>query len=142
MGLLDGIEKLINEHGSAAILKERITLANDKYAILESENSVLRAENDALRLDNGKLKEQTRNLEEQLIKLTRNSPLSFNQKTGTWTDENASTHYCPKCKASNTLSPMKNDTHGWSCSVCSMYFNDPDRPRPRSSRRPGSAMSA
>lgn len=35
MGLLDGFEKLINEHGSAAILKERISLANDKYAALE-----------------------------------------------------------------------------------------------------------
>ncbi len=35
MGLLDGFEKLINEHGSASILKERIDLANDKYAALE-----------------------------------------------------------------------------------------------------------
>lgn len=35
MGLLDGLEKLINEHGSAAILKERIALANDQYAALE-----------------------------------------------------------------------------------------------------------
>ena len=35
MGLLDGFEKLINEHGSAVILKERIELANDKYSSLE-----------------------------------------------------------------------------------------------------------
>lgn len=35
MGLLDGFEKLINEHGSAVILKERIALANDKYDALE-----------------------------------------------------------------------------------------------------------
>lgn len=56
MGLLDGFEKLINEHGSAAILKERIELANDKYAALErkaaelaEENRRLRAENDDLR---------------------------------------------------------------------------------------------
>ena len=35
MGLLDGFEKLKNEHGSAAILKERIALANDKYAAQE-----------------------------------------------------------------------------------------------------------
>ena len=34
MGLLDGIEKIINEHGSAVILKERIALAEDKYAAL------------------------------------------------------------------------------------------------------------
>lgn len=36
MGFLDAIEKLINEHGSATILRERIALANDKYAQLES----------------------------------------------------------------------------------------------------------
>ena len=33
--LLDGIEKLINEHGSAVILHERIALAKDQYAALE-----------------------------------------------------------------------------------------------------------
>ena len=35
MGLLDSVEKLITEHGSAAILRERIALANDKHAALE-----------------------------------------------------------------------------------------------------------
>ena len=50
MGLLDGFEKLINEHGSAVILKERIALANDKYAILEKEASVLKSENERLKL--------------------------------------------------------------------------------------------
>jgi hypothetical protein len=35
MGMLDGIEKLINEHGSSAILKERIDFAKDQYAALE-----------------------------------------------------------------------------------------------------------
>ncbi|MBI3780281.1 MAG: hypothetical protein HY278_04370 [candidate division NC10 bacterium] len=73
MGLLDGLEKLINEHGSAVILKERIALANDKYAALEKKlsDSELRAkklesENDCLRLDLGKAEEKNRNLEEQL----------------------------------------------------------------------------
>lgn len=141
MGLLDGFERLINEHGSASILKERIALANDKYAILESENAVLRAENEALRLDNGKLQEQWRALNKQLSE-THNNPLKFDENTGTWVGDGSNTRYCAKCKASNTLSPMKNDTHGWSCSVCSMFFNDPDRPNPRSSRRTGSAMSA
>lgn len=41
MGLLDGLEKLINEHGSATILKERIALANDKYELLEQKNKIL-----------------------------------------------------------------------------------------------------
>lgn len=58
MGLLDGFEKLINEHGSAVILKERIALANDKYAALERKTSEcatakveLESENQALRLN-------------------------------------------------------------------------------------------
>jgi hypothetical protein len=69
MGLLDGLEKLINEHGSAAILKERIALANDKYAILENklEASALRvteleSENKTLRLNPGNAKAEIENL--------------------------------------------------------------------------------
>jgi len=69
MGLLDGIEKLINEHGSAAILKERIALANDKYAALEQKlaDSELRAknlesDNQALRSDLQEAKAEIQNL--------------------------------------------------------------------------------
>ena len=72
MGLLDGFEKLINEHGSATILKERIALANDKYLALEKELSAsklretesrtreddLAAENQSLKLDNEKLRQE------------------------------------------------------------------------------------
>lgn len=49
MGILDGFEKLINEHGSAAILKERIALANDKYSFLEEKNTLLKRENEAMK---------------------------------------------------------------------------------------------
>ena len=35
MTLFGNIEKLITEHGSAAVLRERITLAQEKYAALE-----------------------------------------------------------------------------------------------------------
>lgn len=38
MGLLDAIERLITEHGSAAILKERLELAAQKYAELERQH--------------------------------------------------------------------------------------------------------
>ena len=72
MGLLDGFEKLINEHGSATILKERIALANDKYAALEAENEILRSENKTLRLDNVKLNNQRGALENQLSKVHNN----------------------------------------------------------------------
>ena len=69
MGLLDGFEKLITEHGSAVILKERIALANDKYAALEQKlaDSELRAknlesDNQALRSDLQEAKVEIQNL--------------------------------------------------------------------------------
>lgn len=69
MGLLDGIERLINEHGSAVILKERIALANDKYAALEQKLAAselrtkeLESENQGLRVDLEKAKIEIQNL--------------------------------------------------------------------------------
>jgi molecular chaperone GrpE (heat shock protein) len=69
MGLLDSIEKLINEHGSAAILKERIDLANDKYSALEDKNSIfqqkvemLESENKTLQLNLEKAQIEIQNL--------------------------------------------------------------------------------
>lgn len=47
--LLDGLEKLISEHGSATILRERISLANDKYAALERKASDFEIENKTLK---------------------------------------------------------------------------------------------
>jgi len=44
MDIFGQIEKLINEHGSAVILKERLGLAADQYSILEKKNSDLEAE--------------------------------------------------------------------------------------------------
>jgi predicted nuclease with TOPRIM domain len=73
MGLFDGIEKLITEHGSAAILKERIALVKDQYSALEKQllDSQLRvkeleSENQCLEFNNSKLKEKIRGLESQL----------------------------------------------------------------------------
>lgn len=69
MGLLDGFEKLITEHGSAVILRERIALANDKYAVLEQKlaDSELRvknleSDNQALRSDIQEAKFEIQNL--------------------------------------------------------------------------------
>ncbi len=127
MGLLDGFERLINEHGSSAILKERISLAEDKYAALESENAVIRSENETLKLDNQQLREQVGYLEKQLIESTHGSHLTFDQKTGTWIDEATSLRYCAKCKTQNTFSPMRDYGHGWHCAACGSTYRDPSR---------------
>jgi hypothetical protein len=81
MGLLDGLEKLINEHGSAVILKERISLANDKYAMLEEKNSmlekkveILESENETFQLNLQQAKQKIRHLEEQLSEIHNSNP--------------------------------------------------------------------
>jgi FtsZ-binding cell division protein ZapB len=49
MGVSDLFEKLINEHGSAAILKERVVALKDLIIELEKENSSLKSENEVLK---------------------------------------------------------------------------------------------
>ena len=76
MGLFENIDKLINERGSANILRERLLLADDKYSAMEkknaefqSENAILKSniqklesENQRLRFDNEQLKTQIKTL--------------------------------------------------------------------------------
>lgn len=80
MGFLDSIEKMFTEHGSAAILKERIALLNDQHAVLErmatelaSENEKLKSENEKLKLPNIELQQQKRTLEQNLSQAASNS---------------------------------------------------------------------
>jgi len=49
MGVSDLFEKLINEHGSATILKERVVALKDQVIELEKENSSLKSENVVLK---------------------------------------------------------------------------------------------
>jgi hypothetical protein len=72
---LDDIEKVINEHGSSLILKERITLAQDQYSILERQKKDLdtnvvdlKAKNSALEANLEQAQIKIRNLEKQLAK--------------------------------------------------------------------------
>ena len=67
------IEKLITEHGSAAILRERIALANDKYATLErkvgnleSEAADLKRKVSELEAENKGLRVNKKELESEL----------------------------------------------------------------------------
>ena len=64
MGLLDEFEKLINEHGSAVILKERIALANDKYEALERKATEFENKNKQLVTENKQLAERVRAFEQ------------------------------------------------------------------------------
>ena len=50
------LEKLINEHGSAKILKERLGLKDDQIKLIQDEFSALKSENLDLKTDNENLK--------------------------------------------------------------------------------------
>ncbi|MGA2175169.1 MAG: hypothetical protein ABSH38_09330 [Verrucomicrobiota bacterium] len=48
MGLFDGIEKFITEHGSAAILVQQLSFAKEQFAALEKKVGELQTENGRL----------------------------------------------------------------------------------------------
>ena len=69
--MLKMFEKLINEHGSSVILKERLQLFSDKYMILEDKlesssqkNEALAAENQSLKTQLDQAKQEIKRLEE------------------------------------------------------------------------------
>ncbi|MCW8879403.1 MAG: hypothetical protein OQJ89_06770 [Kangiellaceae bacterium] len=62
--MLSIIEKLINEHGSSAILKERLELVDDKYRALEAKLANTEKENELLRKE---LEDLRRQVETQKI---------------------------------------------------------------------------
>ena len=84
MGFLDGLEKLINEHGSSTILKERLSLAKEQYSALKSENTILKTENrilktenQTLRLDHQQTVQKIRQLEKQISIIHNSNPEGY-----------------------------------------------------------------
>lgn len=73
MGFLDSIERLINEHGSATILRERIALANDKYAELERRADRLKAQNEVLQRQLDAARLEVRRLADELARLSKDA---------------------------------------------------------------------
>ena len=83
MGLFENIDKLINERGSANILRERLLLADDKYSAMEKKNAEFQSENAILKSNIQKLESENQRLRfdnEQLktqIKTLQKSPSSY-----------------------------------------------------------------
>lgn len=105
----------------------------EKLVGLENENATLKSENAALKILLEQCQEQRRALEKQITE-EHNNPLTFDEKTGTWIGSVDGLRYCANCKSKNTSSPLKNENHGWSCPSCDKYFDDPNRPRPKTNR--------
>jgi Na+/phosphate symporter len=64
--MIDMLEKLINEHGSSAILRERLELFSDKYSMLEEKNEHLTERNKELGIKLEQAEAQISKLKEQL----------------------------------------------------------------------------
>jgi hypothetical protein len=60
--LIKQLEKLINEHASAAVLRDHLALFKDQLLILEKENVKLASENSVLTTTNEKLVSENKNL--------------------------------------------------------------------------------
>lgn len=91
MGLLDGIEKLITEHGSAAILRQRIALAREQFGALQRQcaaleqqladlghqHAVLAAAHRALQAVHQQTQAQTGHLQQQLATVHSGNPSGY-----------------------------------------------------------------
>jgi len=64
--MLEMFQKLINEHGSSVILKERLELINDKYEALEEKLENSNDKNKLLQQENELLKKQITDTQSQL----------------------------------------------------------------------------
>ena len=129
--LLGELERLINERGSAAIMKERLSLANDQYTALErkladanaaekeahelAQTAELKAS--TIEADKLKLELEVQRLSEEVDKLKNAEPLRL--RYGIYWSADGTPH-CNKCKA-----PITN--FGWATffdgQVKAMYCN-------------------
>ena len=116
MELLNSIEKLINEHGSAAILRERLDLLRDQIEMLEKKAGQLEAENAALKNENLNLKNQVSALTKPQDFVEHKGALFKRKKAGGY----ESSAYCRKCKQ-----PMVSfmDIHSFNCKPCDVTVN-------------------
>ena len=64
--MLKMIEKLINEHGSSTILKERLQLFSDKYSALENKLEAAQQKNSALEAKNKSLESQLQQAQQEI----------------------------------------------------------------------------
>jgi predicted nuclease with TOPRIM domain len=74
ISMLDMLEKLINEHGSSAILRERLELFSDKYAMLEDKNSHLAERVSELELKLSKANEEITRLNNFIASVEKVEP--------------------------------------------------------------------
>jgi regulator of replication initiation timing len=117
------IERLITEHGSAAILKEHVTLLKAKLDMLKDEFSKLEKENSQLKQRVSELERQVAG-EAELNQFVEERGALFKRKVG---DGYHNAVYCPRCHKSTSPFPPGaefNCVCGWASS-----FTEDELPR-------------
>lgn len=119
----DSIEKLINERGSAAVLRERLELAAQQYAALERKVAELTKELETVKGHNEVLRNRlaTTSASEEYVR--SRGVLWFRTADGFDPEP-----YCPKCKIVMFDFPPRSRTQ-WNCSQCDMTapYSDPPK---------------
>ena len=129
-GLFDSFEKLINEHGSATILKERLLLVADQYAALEkalaaseAKAKEVIAQKEHLELENLQTKEEVQALKDRLAhfaslsEFTEEAGALFRRhKNGEWDY----TPYCPSCKTA-MVAPSRHELYRCGKKSCGQF---------------------
>jgi hypothetical protein len=108
MGLFESIEKLITEHGSAAIISQQLSFAKEQFVALERKVSELQLENGKLHaklerehLDHDKAQQELQRLQkEHEEEVVIHSFLEFRRGKRT---QNKWMPFCPKCHAPATI---------------------------------------
>src|SRR3989338_5231357 len=59
----------------------------------------------------------------------REPNLQFVEHIGIYVDRETQLHVCPLCLSQKKPSFLKNESHGFRCTVCGSYFRDPKRKR-------------
>lgn len=93
MVLVDLIEKLINEHGSSVILRERLILLKDQFVALENQILVFRNESISLKEKISLLESENQNLN------LENSTLK--KKIDNFHNLNPNNYSCDECGSNN-----------------------------------------
>lgn len=128
IGIFDGIEKLINEHGSAEILGQRLLLAKDQNTVQEKRISELVAQGEKAQTENAALRLQLQQSQDENRKLQTQINESHNTLTFKYSvfwDKDGNP-YCPNCQKPTLqikwASHLHGQVHGLKCSCTPKAF--------------------
>lgn len=137
MNPLDVVEKFINEHASAAVLRDHVALLKSQLSKLQTEVSVLKSENLDLQMKNKTLQAQVNHLQGETSK-HKTSANQFHEFAGVlWKrDGNGFERapYCPECANHPVMfgqppHPLIINPHMWQCSKCNFIASFSGRPK-------------